>query len=387
MCFNSLISVILPPQVQLRSFNNSTVIPAKQNCNLIPKQLMPSFNGKGAAPQAKPFSYISKPHGKPNSQYSQAFDSCGNESLISAKQAVLVPAIKISFPSPHEDWKERPIFLNTETRLGFPDRRKRNENITSFKGSRSHGCSPERQTRLEFRCVSSPHIPEQERFLLPTDKIKLNFPEHEGRRYLSSYLCPRVIAPSRSVPSLTDTSTTRDNLDLSASSPACLLRSAKVQANQCHASLKCALEHPSKNYQAKMERKFITQNMEQLYVPTSHHSSQHSQLNVPILEPLSSTSRSASLNALSISSSSELIQSFKACQANFPAGVSSQVPLGSFSNSSNCSSRLSPPGSHAKKAVGLHVNDYNAMSLSTPDLRDAGRHHLKPQLVGEFKYI
>lgn len=381
-----LISVILLPQVHLRSLNNSTVILNKQKHNFVPQQQRPFLNGKGDAAQPMPFPCVPKSHSK---QHSHALDSHRSDLLTSGKQALFLPAIKISLSSPHKDQKERPILLNSETRLGFADRRRQNEKIISLKGSRSQGCSPERQTRLEVRCVSSPHILEEGKLLLPALKLKMNFQEHnghEGRNYLSSHLSPNAIAPSRSVPSLTNILATHDHLDLSASSPACLLRSAKIRADHCHTSLESVLEHPTRNHHVPMERKIIGQNMEQLHVPSLHYPPQHSHLNVPILAPLSS--RSASLNALSLSSNSELVQSSQAWQANSPAGVTSQVALGSFSYSSNGASKLPPPASHAKRALGLHVNNYISMSSSTPDLRDAGQHRFKPHPLGEFsKYI
>lgn len=301
------------------------------------------------------------------------------------KQALPLPVIKISMPSPQEEPKRRPILVTSETRLGFAERWKRND-VISIKGSRSQGCSPDRQSRLEVRCVSSPHIPAKDKPPLPTHKIKMNFEEHigeKGRQYLHSHIHPSAISPSRSVPSLNDILPTYNNLDLSASSPACLLRNAKIQADRKkhhHASLESLVDHhqfASGIHHDHLHRKVIGRSMEQFPAPFLGRPPQSSQLNVSLLGPISSSSRSVSLNALSFSSNSDLIHSLNASQGNDPAGVSSQVAP----DSSYCSSKLSP---QLKKTLGVHANNYMCLSSSTPDLRIADQHRLKPLLVGEF---
>lgn len=373
---NSLISVILLPQVQLRSLNNPPVIPAKQNH--IPKQLMPFYAGKGSVPQSnsKSVSNMSMPHDKENIR---VLDPLKKEPLASAKSAQLLPVITISVPQ--EEQKRRPDFAKSGIQLAGLRERHRRDDMLYLKGSRSQGCSPERQSKLETKCFSSPHIPAGKP-PLPPPKVKMNFQENggqKGRKYLSSHAFPNVIAPSRSAPSLAR----YDNLDLSVSFPG---RNVKAQGYQKkhHASLESLLDHtplPTGMRQPPMQRKIIGRSMDELPSASLGLSPHSSHLNMSGLEPLSSSIRSSSLNALSFSSNSGLIQSSNACHSKSSAGTVLQGALGSFSSSS-CSSKPFPKVPIARRAAGLQVKYYPSLSSSTPDLRDAGRHHFKQFPVG-----
>lgn len=369
-CFNSLIYVILLPQVQLRSLNNPPVIPAKQN--LIPKQPMPFYAGKGSVPQSKskPVSNMSMPHDKQNPQVR---DPPRKEPMASAKPAPLLPVITISMPQ--EEQKRRPNLANCGSKLaGFQEQHRREGNVLYLKGSRSQGCSPERQSKLEAKCFSSPHIPAGKP-PLPPPKVKMNFQEHggqKGRKYLPSLMFPNAIAPSRSAPSLA----AHDNLDLSISFPP---RNVKAQGYQKkhHASLESLLDHnplPTRMHRVPVQRKKVGRSMDELANPSVGLSPHSSQLNVSVSEPLPSRILSSSLNALSFS---DLIPPSNACHSKSPAGSTSQVAPGSFSSSSCSSSKPFPQVSNAKRASGLQVNYNPSLSSSTPDLRDARGHHVK----------
>lgn len=377
--FNSLISVILLPQVQQRTFNNLPVIPAKQNHSSIPKHV-PFLIHKDTVLQSNSKAYcnISKLHGKQNLQDQQALGHKGKDMLASTREVALLPVITISMPSPQEDPKRRPIMINSEAMCGFPDQRKKNSNIKYFRGSRSQGCSPDRMQQLEVKSVSSPHLPKRDKPPLPPYKIKMNFQEHNGdkRRKNPSHLYPGVISPSRSAPSLNNVLKMQDHLDLSASSPACVLRYHKIQNDhrKHHVSMESVFEHHHLsvgNRHAQMPRKMIGNSMDQLFVPSLDLSPQISQLNVSRMEPLSPSSRSVSLNALSFSSKSEAVWPSKDSHGNF-SGAAMQVNLGSFSNSSCFSFKLSPQIPNTKQSLGLHVNNYTSLSFSTPNLQYAG---------------
>lgn len=328
---------------------------------------------------SKAYPNISKLHGKQNLQDQQALDHKGKGMLASTRQGALLPVITISMPSPQEDPKKRPILINSETRRGFPDQRNMNNNMKYFRGSRSQGCSPDRMQPLEAKSVSSPHLPERNKPPLPPYKIKMNFQEHSGdkrRKNQPSHLYPGVISPSRSAPSLNNVLQMHDHLDLSASSPACVLRYHKIQNDhkKHHVSMESVFEHrpiPVGHHHAQMPRKMVEKYTEQFLVPSLDRSPQISQWNVSRMEPLSPSSRSVSLNALSCSSNSEGIWPSEGSRGNF-SGTAMPVNLGSFSNSSCFSSKLSPQIPNTKQSLGLHVNNYMSLSSSTPNLQYAG---------------
>ncbi|KAG8136157.1 hypothetical protein E2320_009135, partial [Naja naja] len=301
-------------EVQQRTFNNLPVIPAKQNHSSIPKH-MPFLIHKDTILQSNSKAYpnISKLHGKQNFQDQQALDHKEKGMLASTREVALLPVITISMPSPQEDPKKRPILINSETRRGLPDQRNKNSNMKYFHGSRSQGCSPDRMQPLEVKSVSSPHLPVRDKPPLPPYKIKMNFQEHSGdkrRKNQPSHLYPGVISPSRSAPSLNNILKVHDHLDLSASSPACVLRYHKIQNDhkKHHVSMESVFEHhhiSAGNHHSQMPSEMRGKNSEQLLVPSLDLSPQISQWNVSRMEPLSSSSRSVSLNVLSCSSNSE----------------------------------------------------------------------------------
>lgn len=226
---------------------------------------------------------------------------------------MLLPVIKVSMPSPQTDLKNGPMWVESETRHGFRKQWKMNNRVKLYKGSRSQGCSPERQTRMEIRCTSSPHLSDRDRPPLPP--YKMNFLEHNGGKegkYLSSHLDQGVITSSRSVPSLNNIFSTPRDLDLNASSPACFFKNRKIQVDlkKHHVSSESVFENHQRiadGRHAQRQRRIIGRSTEQLFVPPLDFPPHISQLNVPGLVPLSSSSRSASLNALSFSSNLGLI--------------------------------------------------------------------------------
>uniref|UniRef100_A0ACB8FCJ6 Uncharacterized protein n=1 Tax=Sphaerodactylus townsendi TaxID=933632 RepID=A0ACB8FCJ6_9SAUR len=326
--------------VQPRSLNNPPVIPAKQNH--VPKPPMPLHDGKGRAPQSK-----------------------------SKADSNRLPIITISVPQ--EERKSRP---------GFPQRRRKDDNMMHLRGTRSQGCSPERQSKLDAKCFSSPHIPAGKPPLPPT-QVKMNFKEYsgqKGRTYLPSHMSPYVISPSRSAPSLA----AQDNHNLHVSISA---RNVKVRGYQKkhHASLESLPNHNSLlngMHQAPGQKKMMGRSMNDLLSSSVGLSPFRSQLNVSAVESLTSGIRSSSLNALSVSSSSDLIPSSYAFHSKSSGGSTSQVAGGSFSSSSYCFSQPFPRASNAKSALGLQANNYPSLSSSTPDLRNVWKSHFNLLPVG-----
>ncbi|KAH0624156.1 hypothetical protein JD844_007594 [Phrynosoma platyrhinos] len=246
--------VIPKKRVQQQNPNNSPVIPANQYHNSNPKQLMPTLLTASQS-NSSHFSHPSKPYSKQTPQPLQALDHCKKDYLGSIEQVVL-PVIKVSMPSPQKDPKKRPILVNAKNRLGYQEPWKKNNNVKYYKGSRSQGCSPERQTRLEVRCASSPHLPESDKPPLSPYKTNKSLLEHNGdeeRKYFSPHLYPHVITSSRSTSSLNNIMSTHDDLILSVSNPASFWKTSKMQADRRshHASLECVLEFqqlPTQNF-------------------------------------------------------------------------------------------------------------------------------------------
>ncbi|TFK11214.1 coiled-coil domain-containing protein 47 [Platysternon megacephalum] len=383
-------------EVQQRYLNNSPVLPAKQNHSSVARHLAPFITGKDVAPQSniKPSSNLSKsqPSAKPNLQYLRALDPRKANPLVSAKPRQVPPIIKISKPRSQVQQRtqkgEEAIWTHSQIRLGHQERSKKNDGVISLKGSRSQGCSPVRKSRLEVTCVSSPHVSKGINSHLPSNGVNMDFKEHNGdggRKFAPSLMPTSPLFPSRSTPSLNNIDLMCDHLDLSASSPEHILRKMKTQA--LHKKLHASFESipgllPSTGIRRTQMQQKIGRSMDQLPLPSLGLSPQCSHWNAAILAPLSSCSRSSSVDLLSFPLNSNLIQDSKVCRGNAPNSMSSQVAPGSFSNSSYCSPKLSPQVCNGKSFVNLPVIK-TFLSSSTPDLRDVRQLNSELPMVEE----
>nr|XP_014427869.1 TRAF2 and NCK-interacting protein kinase isoform X11 [Pelodiscus sinensis] len=376
--------------------NNSPVLPTKQNHASVAKQLATFITGKDAAPKSniKPSSNFSKsqPSAKPNLQYIQALHHRKVNPLASAKPRLVPPIIRISKPrsrvEQHTQNGEKNILERSPFRFGHQERSKKND-VISLKGSRSQGCSPVRKSELEIPRVPSPHVSNGISSHFPINRVKMDFKEHNGdrRRIYSPSLIPTsALFPSKSTPSLSNIDMMCDHLDLSSSSPEHILRKIKIQAlnKKLHASFESIPELllPSTGIQRTQMQQKIGRSMDQLLPPSLGPSPQRSQWNIAILAPLSSRSRSSSVDLLSFPLNSNLIQSSEVCRGNAPNSMSQEVAPELFSNSSYCSSKLSPQVCNGKKFLNLPVTK-TFLSSSTPDLRDVRQLNSKQPLVEE----
>ncbi|XP_065413829.1 TRAF2 and NCK-interacting protein kinase isoform X4 [Chrysemys picta bellii] len=383
-------------EVQQRYLNNSPVLPAKQNHSSVARHLAPFITGKDVAPQSniKPSSNLSKsqPSAKPNLQYLQALDPRQVNPLVSAKPRHVPPIIMISKPRSQVQQRtqkgEEAIWTRSQIRLGHQERSKKNDGVISLKGSRSQGCSPVRKSGLEVTCVSSPHVSKGINSHLPSNGVKMDFKEHNGdrgRKFAPSLMPTSPLFPSRSTPSLNNIDLMCDHLDLSASSPEHILRKMKTQAlhKKLHASFESipGLLPSTGIHRTQMQQK-IGRSMDQLPLPSLGLSPQCSHWNGVILAPLSSRSRSSSVDLLSFPLNSNLIQASEVGRGNAPNSMSSQVAPESFSNSSYCSPKLSPQVCNGKSFVNLPVIK-TFLSSSTPDLRDVRQLNSELPLVEE----
>ncbi|XP_075794060.1 TRAF2 and NCK-interacting protein kinase isoform X4 [Pelodiscus sinensis] len=383
-------------EVQQQYLNNSPVLPTKQNHASVAKQLATFITGKDAAPKSniKPSSNFSKsqPSAKPNLQYIQALHHRKVNPLASAKPRLVPPIIRISKPrsrvEQHTQNGEKNILERSPFRFGHQERSKKND-VISLKGSRSQGCSPVRKSELEIPRVPSPHVSNGISSHFPINRVKMDFKEHNGdrRRIYSPSLIPTsALFPSKSTPSLSNIDMMCDHLDLSSSSPEHILRKIKIQAlnKKLHASFESIPELllPSTGIQRTQMQQKIGRSMDQLLPPSLGPSPQRSQWNIAILAPLSSRSRSSSVDLLSFPLNSNLIQSSEVCRGNAPNSMSQEVAPELFSNSSYCSSKLSPQVCNGKKFLNLPVTK-TFLSSSTPDLRDVRQLNSKQPLVEE----
>nr|XP_048719330.1 TRAF2 and NCK-interacting protein kinase isoform X6 [Caretta caretta] len=383
-------------EVQQRYLNNSPVLPAKQTHSSVARHLAPVITGKDVTSQSniKPSSNLSKaqPSTKPNLQYLQALDPRKVKPLVSAKPRQVPPIIKISKPRPQVQQRtqkgEEAIWAHSQIRLGHQERSKKNDGVISRKGSRSQGCSPVRKSGLEVTCVSSLHVSKGINSHLPSNGVKMDFKEHNGdrgRKFAPSLMPTSPLFPSRSTPSLNNIDLMCDNLDLSASSPEHNLRKIKTQAlhKKLHASVDSIPELlPSTGIRRTQMQQKIGRSVDQLPLPSLGLSPQCSHWNAAILAPLSSHSRSSSVDLLSFPLNSNLIQAAKVFRGNAPNSMSSQVAPGSFSNSSYCSPKLSPQVCNGKNFLNLPVTK-TFLSSSTPDLRDVEQLNSELPLVEE----
>ncbi|XP_032639567.1 TRAF2 and NCK-interacting protein kinase isoform X1 [Chelonoidis abingdonii] len=383
-------------EVQQQYLNNSPVLPAKQNHSSVARHLAPFITGKDVAPQSniKPSSNISKsqPSAKPNLQDLRPLDPRQVNPLVSAKPRQVPPIIKISKPrsqeQQHTQKGEEAIWTHSQIRLGRQEPSKKNDGVISLKGSRSQGCSPVRKSGLEVMRASSPHVSKGINSHLPSKGVKMDFKEHNGdreRKFAHSLMPASPLFPSRSTPSLNNIDLMCDHLDLSASSPEHILRKMKTQAlhKELHASFESipGLLPSTGIHRTQMQQK-IGRSMDQLPLPSLGLSPQGSHWNEAILAPLSSCSRSSSVDLLSFPLNSNLIQASQVCRGNAPNSMSSQVAPGSFSKSSYCSPKLSPQVCNGKSFVNLHVIK-TFLSSSTPDLRDVRQLNSELPLVEE----
>ncbi|XP_059587126.1 TRAF2 and NCK-interacting protein kinase isoform X1 [Alligator mississippiensis] len=376
-------------EVQQRSLNNPPVLPAKQNHSSVARQLASFSPGRDAASQfnIKPPSDLSKsqPSATPNPQHLQASYPQKLRQLATAKQTPVLPVITISEPTPQvQQYTQRgreagPAYC--QDRLGLRKQSRKKGFVLSFKGSRSQGCSPVRTSELEAKCVSSPNILKAMHSHLPRQGVKKDFKEGNGDRRWK--LKHSHVPKSALVPSRKGSPQGRDNLNLSQSSPEHLLRKMKCQAfNQNHTSSKegspAWLLTPTDRLHAQIQKR-IGRSLEQLPLASLGFSPQSSYLNVPISAPLTSGSRSPSLDSLISPLNFSLSQSPKAFSSS---STSSERTLGSFSNISGCSPKLLPHVHNGKKFIDMPA-DKTFLSSSTPDLRYARQHSPEPPLVEE----